>query len=307
MKMHILGIILAFLAVIGSGVTVYLSSYALKVRTSWIKNVEKKKDAYLKIKDEPAKLRAELKKHQLEYHRVNYDWGKVFNNVAVNQGGVGVMVQGVGTAEGVRQGQVLHLFQPDGNQGTSYLGPVRVENVADGQFAASATWVVRPQDAASFRFGQGFRIRENVPTADLENFVKMQHSMSLKDVDLKDAKKWLDYAQNRDRKTAEDQLQFRINELHGDPAQADKKGLLPDYLVDGLVIAIENAEETRNVTLEEVHELRQKLQDVYDEIVEVQKKNEDLIQALPGSAPASAAPKADSLGKLSPNTKSNRS
>lgn len=297
MKMHILGIILAFLTAGGAIGTVVLAPKALQVRTSWIKSVATKREAYLKLKDEPAKLRDELKRHQLEYHRVNYDWGKVFSNVNVQQGGVGVMVQGVGVAEGVRQGQVLHLFQPDGNQGTSYLGPVRVENVADGQFAASATWIVRPQDAATYKFGQpGFRIRENVPAADLENFVKMQHAMSLKDVDLKDAKKWLDYAQNRDRKTAEDQLQFRINELHGDPGQADKKGLLPDYLVDGLVIAIENAEESRNVTLEEVHELRQKLQDVYDEIVEVQNTNSELIQTLPGNTPAPSAPKSDSLG-----------
>ncbi len=297
MKMHILGIILAFLTAGGALGTVMLTTKTLQVRTSWTKSIEKKRDAYLKIKDEPVKLRAELTKHQLEYHRVTYNWGKFYNNLEVQPGGVGVMVRGAGVADGLRQGQIVHLFRPDDNQASSYVGPFRVENVADGQFAASPTWTVRPTDAATFRLGQpGFRVREMVPAADLENFVKMQHSMSLKDVELKDAKKWLDFAQNRDRKTAEDQLQFRINELHGDPAQADKKGVLPDYLVDGFVIAIENAEESRNVTLEEVHELRQKLQDIYDEIVEIQKKNEELILTLPGAAPAASSPKGDSLG-----------
>lgn len=276
--MHLLGKILAVLVVIGAGANVVFMAKLLEKRTGWIKVVENKKASYLKDKDEPAKLRAELEAAYRDYHRVNSSWGKVHSGVTVQQGGVGVIVNGAGTAEGVRQGQVLHFFQPDGKQGSVYVGPFRVENVADGQFGASFAWIVRKADMDTLRFGADWRVRENVPTADTDNFVAMQHAMLLKDVELKDAVKLLDFAQNRDRKIAEDQLQFRINELHGDPANADKKGILPDYLVDGLVTSIENAEEARNVTLSDVEALRQKLQDVYDEIAAVKTKNDQLIQ-----------------------------
>lgn len=290
--MHILGNILAGFAMVGSIGAIFLVPKVHQVRNEWMKRVETRKAEYLKVAAEPAKLKQELWELEREYSLVNYDWGPVWSGnvqVRVNAAtGVG-SVTGIGAADGIRQDQILHLFQPKGVDGSSYVGPFRVLRVQDGSTDITASWPVRAVDAASWNFDAGARVRTAVPVSAAQNFIRMQHDMSLKDIGLRDAKARLLQAETKDRDYAKDQLQFRIDELHGDLGLQGKKGFLPNYLIDGLVSAIEDAEERRNVTLEEVDDLRQSLQDVYDEVQTLRARNEKLIEKLPVPPPISAA------------------
>ena len=73
------------------------------------------------------------------------------------------------------------------------------------------------------------------------------------------------------------------------PSSMPSRPARANYLIDGLVSAIEEAEESRNVTLEEVDDLRQSLQDVYDEVQLLRTRNTKLIEKLPVPPPVSAA------------------
>lgn len=292
--MHILGNVLAGFAMVGSIGAIFLVPKVHQVRNEWMKRVETRKAEYLKVAGEPAKLKQELWDLEREYSLVNYDWGPVWSGnlqvqvVSAVPGSVTLALNGIGAAEGIRQDQVLQVFQPD-KGGSRYVGPFRVTGVQDGLARVVSTWPAREPDYRTWKFDDGARVRTAVPVSAAQNFVRMQHEMSLKDVVLRDAKTRLDQAETKDRDYAKDQLQFRIDELHGDLGLQGKKGSLPNYLIDGLVSAIEEAEENRNVTLEEVDDLRQSLQDVYDEVQTLRTRNAKLIEKLPVPPPVSAA------------------
>lgn len=287
--MHILGNILAGFAMVGSIGAVFLVPKVYQVRNEWMKRVEARKTDYLKVASEPAKLKQELWDLERDYSLVNFDWGPYWDpdrtpnlQVQINPGTSIGSVNGIGTTDGIRQNQVLHLFQPNGQGGSKYVGPFRVTAVQDDRVAVAATWPVRKEDRDTWQLDGGARVRSAVPVSAALNFIRMQHDMSLKDVGLRDAKERLKQAETKDRDFAKDQLQFRIDELHGDLGLQGKKGFLPNFLIDGLVSAIEDAEEGRNVTLEEVDDLRQSLQDVYDEVQSLQKRNAKLLEKLSG-------------------------
>ncbi len=283
--MHILGQILAFLCICGAIGATVLTSQVLQVRNEWMKRVEAKKTAYDKVVPELPKLRQQLLDLEREYHRINYDWGPVWTNLQAGPGAGGpgsIALGGIDATSGVKQDQVIQLFQPDGKGGTSYVGPFKVTVLADGRTGVQANWLVRASEPATWQFGQGWRARAQVPASDSQNFTRYQNELLVRDIDMLHAGRNRDLALNVDRKYAQDHLEFRISELHGDLALADKKGELPDYLVDGLVQAIEDREEVRNLEILKVDDLRHELKKVYDEVKALQLKNEELMKSLPG-------------------------
>lgn len=292
--MHILGQILAGLCIIGAFTAAYLTTQVLQVRNEWMKRVETKKVAYEKLVPELPKLRQQLTDLQREYHRVNYDWGPVWSNLQAGPGAGGpgsIALAGIDATSGIKQEQIINLFQPDGKGGTSFVGPFKVTVLADGRTGLQANWLVRATEPATWQFGQGWRARIQVPASDSQNFIRYQNELLLRDIDLQHATRNRDLALNVDRKYAQDHLEFRISELHGDLALADKKGELPNYLVDGLVKAIEDQEEARNAEILQVDDLRHELKKVYDEVKALQLRNEALMKSLPGgNLPASKEP-----------------
>lgn len=292
--MHLLGKILAGLFIfIAMGAT-FMTAKVLQVRNEWMKRVETSKTNYQKELPRAPLLRQQLSDLERQENRLVYDWGKTWENLQAGAGAAGagsIILAGIDATTGVKQDQVIQLFQPDGKGGTTYVGPFKVTVLGQGQIGLQANWLFRNGEPTTWQFGAGWRARAQVPASDSQNFIRYQYELLQRDIDMAQATRDRDGALNVDRKYAQDHLDFRISELHGDLALADKKGELPDYLVDGLVQAIEDREEVRNAETLKVDELRHELKKVYDEVKALQLRNEALMKSLPGGqVPVSKEP-----------------
>lgn len=291
--MHIVGRILLGLCILLAGTAAYFSAELLSRRNTWMKTVEAKRKAYEEAVPKLPKVKAKLWELQREEHRLVFDQGQVWTDLQATAGQTGpgsVVLAGIDATTGQKPEQVLHLFQPlplaDGQIGTRYVGPFRVKIQADGRTGLSPDWIVSQTDLASWQLGPGWRARTQINASDTANFIRNQVELLLQDTYLLNVTKDRDLAQTTDRKFAEDHLAYRINELHGDLALMDKKGQLPNYLVDGLVQAIEDQEEIRNAEVLAVDELRHRLKGIFDDVKRLQERNAKLVGTLPGAEPA---------------------
>lgn len=319
--MHILGKILAVLVIGGSIAGVILTTRALQIRNEWLANVETAREAYLNSIDplETAKLRVDKLQH--ERRVAAYHWHPYWSNLTVqpfvsqvdpaNPGprNFGILISGLGSVTGIKQDEIIHAFAPgDGSDpenptATHYLGPFRViqVQVATNSIAAEAIWTLRSIDQAEdpafpgqtlwesptkYKWGAGWRIRTALPDSGPANLLHYAQMLLRKDEHLA-ATKAYESSTLEQKSIADVQLAYRQNELHGDASLANRD--VPRHRIDCLVKAIADADESRNLTLEEVNALRHQLKSVYDEILDLQVKNRELASGLPGADPVEAA------------------
>ena len=68
--------------------------------------------------------------------------------------------------------------------------------------------------------------------------------------------------------------------MHGDPGLEADRGVLPNFMIDGYVKAIEDADERRNALALQVDDIRHNLKRTYDEVQRLQSRNIDLMNSL---------------------------
>lgn len=293
--MHTLGKVLSGFVMIMAFVAVFFTTKVLAIRTSWMSNVEAKAAAYEASVPKVELARQQLLEAESRFKQVLHGWAPLLGanvQVAPNPGTPGQII--LGMSVGLRQpdgnlpAQVVHVFSPTGAAGESiYVGPFRVVQVGNGQSSAEAAWPLRDSDKANwpqpFQLGQ-CRVYGSTPSSGPENVLAYSQLMIKRD-ELLAATTQLRDVRNQEVQVANEHLEYRNNELHGDPALEGDKGLLPDYLIDGLVSAIEAADETRNMTATEVDKLRHRLKLAHDEVQELTKKNRELVKSLPQPDP----------------------
>lgn len=320
--MHILGKILAVLVIGGSIAGVILTTRALQIRTEWLAKVE---DARVKYQDSVAPLETAKKKvDDLTHDRrvAAYNWHPYWSENIVVQPNViqvdpadratwkyGIAISGLGPVSGIKVDEIIHGFAPgDGSDSenptaTDYIGPFRVTAVipTPPTITAESAWTLREVDRAAdpafpgqtvwesptkYKWGAGWRVRTALPDSEPTNLLHYAQMLLRKDEHLAATKSY--EASTLEQKSIADvQLAYRQNELHGDASLANRD--VPRHRIDGLVKAIADADENRNLTLEEVSALRHQLKSVYDEILELQAKNQKLASELPGADTVEAA------------------
>lgn len=314
--MHILGKILSVFVIGGAIASVILASRALQVRKEWLAKVETEQTAYEAtiVPLETAKKRVGDLQH--ERRVAAFQWYPYWTeNLTVQPNVVqvdpadratwkfGIAISGLGAVSGIQVGEVIHMFSPgDNSESTFYLGPFKVTAVipTPPTITAEATWGVRSLDKAAdpqfpgqtvwesptkYKWGNGWRVRTALPNSEPINVVHYSQLLLKKDEQLA-ATQVYKLTTEEQKVVADAQLKYRENELHGDVNLEQRN--LPRYRIDGLVKAIADADEQRNVTLQEVDALRHRLKKVYDEIVALQEQNRRIAAELPGAAEVDA-------------------
>ena len=292
--MHVLGKILLGLTLILAGVAIWSTSQTLQVRNEWMKSIEAKRDAYEKSIPDVGKTERELFATRSQYDLLMQMWAPMIGqNVAiVPNGNDGIVLNGIGPATGIRTDQIIHVFGASQDGGTNYVGPFKVTVVDPGRSAAVAAWPLRASETANwnqaFLFGNQCRVYGSVPTNAPETLLRYSQVLLAKD-ELLAAKTALRDTRAREVDIANEHLNYRDIELHGDPTLEGDRGLLPDHMIDGQVKAIEILDEKRNVTVLEVDEIRHNLKLMYDEVQSLRDRNRQLVASLPSNDDAAAS------------------
>lgn len=293
--MHGLGKFLAAVTFLLTCGAIFLTPKVLQVRNEWLKNVQTKRAAYEESIPKVDEAKNELLAKRSELELLVQLWSPMVGaNVAITPNGQdGIILNGLGPASGIRQNQVIHVFSPAADGTANYIGPFKVNLVQPGRSGAVAAWPLRQFERQNwnrvFIFGNQCRVYGSVPTHAPETLLRYSQLLLSKD-ELLGAKTALRDIRSREVDIANEHLTFRTNELHGDPSLEADRGVLPDHVIDGLVKAMEDLDETRNTTALEVDELRHRLKKLYDEVQELQDRNRQLAGSLPQSnAPAGTA------------------
>lgn len=299
--MHILGKILLGLTLILAGVAIWSTSRTLQVRNEWMKSVDGKRKAYEDSVPKVGEAEQALFATRSQYDLLMQMWAPMIGqNVAiVPNGNDGIVLNGIGPATGIRQDQIIHVFGAAQDGGTNYVGPFKVTVVEPGRSAAVAAWPLRNSETSNwnqaFLFGNQCRVYGSVPTNAPETLLRYSQVLLAKD-ELLAAKTDLRDTRAREVDIANEHLNYRDIELHGDPTLEGDRGVLPDHMIDGQVKAIEILDEKRNVTVLEVDEIRHNLKLMYDEVQSLRDRNRQLVASLPSNDDA-AAPTDSAVGE----------
>ena len=176
------------------------------------------------------------------------------------------------------------MFAPTQTGGSIYLGPFRTTQVNPGNAAATADWPLRQVDQAnwlrSFPPANNYRIYGNIPAYAIDSVIEFNQKLVLKE-ELLGATQALAQAREREVEVANEHLQYRDNELNGDPALEADRGVLPLHMVDGLVKALELLDEERNAEVLSVDDLRHELKREFDKVTALRERNQKLAGSLP--------------------------
>lgn len=290
--MHILGKILLGLTLILAGVATWATANTLKVRNEWLKSITTRGEAYEKTIPEVSRTENELFATRTEYDLLMQMWAPMIGadvTIQPNEspdGDYGIVLNGIGPATGIRTGQIIHVFGASQQGGSNYVGPFKVNVVDAGRSSAVAAWPLRQSETANwnsaFLYGSKCRVYGSVPANAPENLLRYAQVLLGKD-ELLAAKGDLRDARAKEVEIANEHLNYRDIELHGNPLLAGDRGLLPDHMIDGQVKAIEALDEQRNLTVLEVDEIRHRLKLMYDEVQALRERNRQLVASLPNN------------------------
>ncbi|MBI1312683.1 hypothetical protein GC176_15430 [bacterium] len=295
--MHTLGKVLAWITVLLAFGGVFMTTKVLARRNAAIAQLEKSRLAYEASIAPLETARRDLRVAQDAFTQAIHGWNPLLGaNVQIGPANPREISLNLGQAAGLQVGQTIHVFVPDPQGQSMYLGPFNVKDVQGGFTIAEADFPLRPSDLANWQNfvtqTQAGRVYGSIPSAGPEAVLHLQQLLVRKN-ELLEAEAALLAVRQKEVAIANEHLNYRNNELHGDPTLQGERDSLPQFVIDGLVKAIEDADESRNRTLEEVDELRHQIKLAYDEIVAFEQKNRDLAATLPDGSqtavPATAA------------------
>lgn len=289
--MHILGKILLGLTLILAGAATWATANTLKVRNEWLKSITTRREAYKKTIPEVSRTENELFATRTEYDLLMQMWAPMIGaDITIqpnaSNGVYGIVLNGIGPATGIRTEQIIHVFGASQQGGSNYVGPFKVNVVDPGRSSAVAAWPLRQSETANwnsaFLYGSKCRVYGSVPANAPENLLRYAQVLLSKD-ELLAAKGDLRDARKKEVEIANEHLNYRDIELHGNPSLEGDRGLLPDHMIDGQVKAIEALDEQRNRTVLKVDEIRHRLKLMYDEVQALRERNRQLVASLPNN------------------------
>lgn len=280
-----------FLIFVGGALGLYWGTQLLMIEKSWANSLATVKSANEKNAGQLDIDRRKLDELKGELTRTNLGWSQVWDDVQTNPNGVVLQVN-IGTNQGLRYSQdangnqvapVLHAFRPQA-EGFVYVGPFVAQaiNADSANLAAAWTpigakangaWQDESTTWAGFA-GPNWRFRAQIPAnvkVTFDGRVGRFHSNynSFEEAQLQ-------LQQQQEMFTAaNEQRDMRNRELQGPPVGADppaENDIDPNRpeLAIGLVAAIENEEEARDVLQVEVDEIRRSIRDLSVRIQELE-------------------------------------
>lgn len=279
--MHMMGKIGVWLVVVAAAASAVLTSKLIQVRDGWTKKSMAYQSQLQTLRPKIAEMTEEVSRLEAERFRSRELWGDYWKSVptVVQAGGTGVVVANIGVNDGVREKQTLYGFEilPDGK--LVYRGDFTVLTARDIQSQLQPNWGVRADDVQTWQPQANWRWRILIPPNYQPNFDVQILAVSRADDVLADRKQILDNEIKLEA-MAKEQLKLREAELvGGDELPKDPK-IDPEFR-EGLVAAIEQAEEDRNKVLLKVDELRHKLKMVQHAVDNLQQENVELARKLP--------------------------
>ena len=293
--MHWSGKVCIWLIVLGAIAASVMTAKMLVVRNSWTKKFEALSGAGTAetpgtyVENARAITKKKTQRNQLrnELTRANRGWERYWNNVTVESATSGpesLASRAIGTANGFEVGTVVHVFQPAADNSYTFVGPYRVADTStESLLIMTPNWRPRASVPTQMSFGSNWRVRRMIPTANKSRFNDLVVELTLKD-ELLLAKQQNVKVQNQMVSVAKEHLQLRLRELNGEPDNQQFAGSLPPSMIAGLVQAIQDSEEQRNLLLTEVDDLRRKLYDTYRRFQTIRDNNKQLADRRPAPA-----------------------
>lgn len=275
------GIVLSILVLICGGIGMMFASKLIMIRNSWSQKITKANESLVAKRKEAADLERQVVVAKTNLNTAVFDWERYWNGVGTERGRQpGVVVVGLGTAQGLLKGSVVHLFQPSADgAGTNYVGPFKVPDPEETRAALTPAWRLREGEDANWRYGANWRIRANVPRQHKTKFSDLEAMLVKKDELFIDQQRNLTIQQEA-KKSAEEHLSLRQKELIGDPELAAKNENLERFIVEGYQKAVAELEVARDEVQSIVDELRRQVKRTRDNINQLTDKNGKLAKQL---------------------------
>jgi len=278
--MHVMGKVGVWLVVVAAALSTVFTAKLVQVRNSWTKKVNSLKTSYQNLQPKIAELTEQQARLEAELFRSTELWGKYSNNVLTQvRPADGVVQIGIGTNNGVAEKKVLYGFEILPNGTTVYRGDFTVETARDVQAQLKPNWKIRPDDVQSWQPQANWRWRNVLPAGYQPTFDQQLLAISQAEKILADRKSKLVVETGLDVQ-AQEQLKRRVAELEGGE-QLSKDPAVDVEFREGLVAAVEEAEEARNKVLLKVDELRRRLRAVQHGIDHQKEENLELTHKLP--------------------------
>ena len=279
--MNIWGKVLAFLVVVAAMIASIFTAKLVQVRNSWTSKVVASKNKFEDLKPKIASLEVQIDSLQNEIFRAQKLWGTFWANVQTNVNPADGTVQiGVGSDGGIRNNMLLHGFEIAADGTSIYRGAFLPVDVQNAESRLKPNFRVGA-DAKTWQPGN-WRWRNLVPPGYEENFDKQQTSVLRLEETLNDRIRTLN-GQKQLLAEAQAKLKLREAELVGGDELAKGNAVDLEHR-EGLVAAMDKAEEERNQTLLKLDELRRAVRSVQEDIERLQEENIELSSRLPQPA-----------------------
>jgi len=270
--MHKSGIFLGVLIILLGLGAFYLTARFLDTRHAWLKRLEKGDQDLVALQDSLTKLRSDLDNANAEYDRVMLGWDFWREPVTVQVDGANQSITVNAGPEFLTQlahenkpaTPLIYAFQPGANGEFEFVGEFLPTRIAAGNSTLKANWKLRPNEIASWRPGNGWRLRTRIPLAEKVRLDLLGVQFTTQDQLL--AARTADLAQLEQKLTPsiETLLSNREGELLGFENLEDSRGKLPDEAIDGVIKSLVKEEEARNAALAEADRLRHDLLDAIE-------------------------------------------
>ena len=284
--MHVMGKVGVGLVAVAAIASTVLTAKLIQVRNSWTKKSDTLQKSYQALQPKIVELTEQQARLEAELFRERDLWGRAWNNVPtqVQRQADGVLAVNLGTNDGLREKQYLYGFEILPNGSTVYRGDFTVITSRDVQSQLQPNWKVRPEDVQNWQPESKWRWRNMIPKGyqpayDEQLLTIVRADDTLVDRKIKQAtEKKLDVQ-------AQGQLKRREAELIGGE-QLSKEPTVNIEFREGLVAAVEQAEEARNQVLVKVDDLRRRLRATKHQIDQRTMDNLELTRKLPQPATA---------------------
>ena len=285
--MHYLGKILAFLVVFSAIAASLLTAKLIQVRNSWTAKAAAAKAKFVDTQPKIDALEVKIESLKNELFRSRELWGSFWQKVqtTVNPAD-GAVTIGIGSDVGVRPAMLLHGFEIAADGSAVYRGSFLVGDVQKDSSSLKPNFRATPEDVKNWPPTGLWRWRNSLPPGYMETFDRQLLSI-LKDEETLRARTITLDGQKQMLVKANSTLKQREAELVGGEGLAKGDSVGPEFR-DGLVSAVEQTEEERNMVLLKLDGLRRKVREVQADNERLQAENQGLIQRLPEPQPRNA-------------------
>jgi hypothetical protein len=282
--MHVMGKVGVWLVVIAAAAGTLLTAKLVQVRNSWTRKSVAFQQQYQTLKPKVAELKEQLARLESEYFQSQELWGKYLSDVTttMQRPAEGVVAIDRGTNHGIRENMSMYGFEilPDGS--TVYRGDFTVITARDVVAQLQPNWAIRPEDVQTWQQNGKWRWRIVLPPSYQPGFDN-QNAAIIKADDVLAERRTKLAKETALEKVNQDQLALREAELVGG-APLSKDPEVEVEFRDGLVAAVEQAEEERNQVLLKVDNLRRQLRATQREVERLRTDNIEQSRKLPQPA-----------------------